>query len=117
MTRGEIWWADLGIPLGSEPGFRRPVLVIQDDAFNKSAINTVIVASITSNLHVADAPGNVRLDKKRARLSRDSVINVSQIATLDKSRFLQKVSRLADDVIQDVERGIRLVTGMNEVGE
>ena len=86
MKRGEVWWADLSEPTASEPGFRRPVLILQSDEFNRSRINTVIVAVITSNLNLAAAPGNVTLPKRSANLGRESVVNVSQIVTLDKER-------------------------------
>ncbi|TGJ98689.1 type II toxin-antitoxin system PemK/MazF family toxin [Leptospira langatensis] len=113
MIRGEIWWVDLGIPFGSEPGFKRPVLIIQDDSFNKSNINTVIVVSITSNLNLADAPGNVLLSKKDSNLSKEAVVNVSQIVTLDRERFLDKVGILKSSRMADVEEGLKLVIGLN----
>ncbi len=83
MQRGEIWWASLREPFGSEPGFRRPVLIVQDDAFNRSRIQTVIVIAITTNLELAKAPGNVLLPKKVTSLPRESVANVSQLITID----------------------------------
>ncbi|EIE03471.1 MULTISPECIES: type II toxin-antitoxin system PemK/MazF family toxin [Leptospira] len=113
MIRGEIWWVDLGIPFGSEPGFKRPVLIVQDDSFNESNINTVIVVSITSNLNLAEAPGNVILSKKDSNLSKDSVVNVSQLVTLDKERFLDKVGKLKAGKMADVEEGLRLIIGLN----
>lgn len=85
MKRGEIWWATLPPPAGFGPGFRRPVLIIQSDPFNESRISTATVAVITSNLALAEAPGNVRTGKAESRLSRPSVVNVSQILTLDKA--------------------------------
>ncbi len=109
MTRGEIWWADLGIPQGSEPGYRRPVLIVQNDAFTRSTLATVIVAPITSNLSYADAPGNVLLTKKESGLPRDSVVNVSQLTVLDRSRFEEKVKRITPKSISTVESGLRLV--------
>ncbi|PJZ68462.1 mRNA interferase MazF2 [Leptospira perolatii] len=113
MIRGEIWWVDLGIPFGSEPGFKRPVLIVQDDSFNESNINTVIVVSITSNLNLAEAPGNVILSKKDSNLSKNSVVNVSQIVTLDRERFIDKVGKLKSSKMTDIEEGLRLVTGLN----
>ena len=89
MTRGEIWWASLPAPSGSGPGYRRPVLIIQSNPFNLSRISTVIVAAITSNLSLADAPGNVRVGKADSGLSRPSVVNVSQIVTVDRSLLTQ----------------------------
>ena len=92
MRRGEIWWGHLGKPFGSEPGFRRPVLVLQADEFNRSAIQTVIVVPLTSNLDRAGAPGNVVCRPRETGLSKPSVANVSQIATVDKRR-LSEASR------------------------
>ncbi|MBK9503129.1 MAG: type II toxin-antitoxin system PemK/MazF family toxin [Leptospiraceae bacterium] len=112
MTRGEIWWVDLGIPFGSEPGFKRPVLIIQDDAFNESNISTIIVAAISSNLILAEVPGNVLLNKKESNLSKDSVVNVSQIVTLDRERFTERVGKLNPKLMANVERGIKLVVGI-----
>ena len=112
MQRGEIWWAELGEPRGSEPGYRRPVLVIQSDEFNRSRIGTVVVAAITSNLDLAPAPGNVRLARRESKLSRDSVLNVSQLLTLDR-RFLHKrIAMLPAHVIKEVESGLRLVLSL-----
>ena len=82
MQRGEIWRASLPEPQGSEPGFRRPVLIIQDDSFNESRIRTVIVVAITSNVRLAGAPGNILLDIEQSQLSRESVVNVSQVLTV-----------------------------------
>ncbi len=84
ISQGEVWWADLGEPRGSEPGFRRPVVVVQNDSFNRSKIATVVCVPLTSNLHWAQAPGNVTLSAKATGLPKDSVANVSQVVTLDK---------------------------------
>jgi mRNA interferase MazF len=94
MTRGEIWWVDLGSPFGSEPGFKRPVLIVQNDSFNESNINTIVVVPLTTNLNLAKAPGNVMLSRKDTNLSKDSIVNVSQIVTLDRERFISKASAL-----------------------
>jgi mRNA interferase MazF len=83
MIRGAIWWAELPDPIASEPGYRRPVLIIQSNAFNRSRIHTVIAAVITANLRLANAPGNVRLAASESGLPKDSVVNVSQINTSD----------------------------------
>jgi len=107
--RGEIWWADLPEPRGSEPGFRRPVLIIQADSFNRSSIRTVVVAVITSNLRLAEAPGNVLLPARVSGLPRDSVVNVSQILTLDRSFLTEKAGELSGQVLKEVNAGIRLV--------
>ena len=112
MMRGEIWWADLGVPFGSEPGFRRPVLVIQDDSFNKSKINTIVVVPLTTNLILEDAPGNVLLEKEESGLSKDSVIVVSQLGVLDKKRFIEKAAKVSKGIIEEVEYGIKLVLGI-----
>lgn len=112
IQRGDVWWADLAEPRGSEPGYRRPVLVIQSNAFNRSQIGTVIVAAITSNLALAAAPGNVRLTRRESKLSRESVVNVSQILTLD-SRFLaERVGRVSAPVLVEVEAGLRLALSL-----
>ena len=94
IQRAEIWWANLPEPRGSEPGYRRPVLVIQSDDFNRSRISTVIAIVITSNMKLAEAPGNVYLPQKLTGLSKDSVANVSQVITLDKSFLTEKVGEL-----------------------
>ena len=108
----EIWWASLPDPKGSEPAYRRPVLVVQSDAFNRSRINSVVVAAITSNVRLADAPGNVRLTRRQSKLTRDSVINVSQILTLDKRFLTERVSRLSATIWTEVESGLRLVLSL-----
>ena len=112
MRRGEIWWASLGEPHGSAPGFRRPVLVVQSNDFNESAIRTSICAAITSNMRLADAPGNVRVTRRVSGLPRDSVINVSQLITLDKQILTEKVGRLPAQSMRDVEAGIKLVLAL-----
>jgi mRNA interferase MazF len=109
VTRGEIWWADLPDPRGSEPGFRRPVLVIQADSFNRSRIQTVVVAVISSNLRLAEAPGNVLLLKKDSDLQLDSVINVSQLITLDRTFLTEAISKISGIVMSRVESGLRLI--------
>ena len=112
MRRGEIWWASLPNPQGSGPGFRRPVVVVQDDPFNESRINTVVVAAVSSNLRLSEAPGNVLLNEDESKLPRDSVINVSQILTLDKSFLTEQVSVLRPDVMASVDAGLKLVLGL-----
>lgn len=109
MRRGEIWWAELGRPRGSEPGYRRPVVVLQSNEFNESRIRTVVVASMSSNLSLAQAPGNVFCPKRTSGLSKPSVINVSQVATVDKARLAKKVAELPAGVLSEVEAGVRLV--------
>lgn len=112
LTRGQIWWADLGRPWGSAPAKRRPVLIISSDRFNDSAIATVTVASITSNLRLADAPGNVALSSGQSGLDRDSVINVSQIATLDKAVLTDEVASLDRELMNAVDAGLGLALGL-----
>jgi len=112
MQRGEIWWATLQPPVASEPGYRRPVLIIQNNDFNKSRINTVVVAILTSNLNIKDAPGNVFLAKQRTKLPKDSVANVSQVVTLDKSFLTERISRLSTDRMKHVDDGLRLVLNL-----
>ncbi|MBZ5521455.1 MAG: type II toxin-antitoxin system PemK/MazF family toxin [Acidobacteriia bacterium] len=109
MTRGEIWWADLPDPRRSEPGFRRPVLVIQANSFNRSRIQTVIVAVISSNLRLAEAPGNLLLPAGATGLPRDSVVNVSQLLTLDRAFLTEHVGKLPSRMQAEVDTGLRLV--------
>lgn len=109
MQRGDIWWADLQEPTGSGAGYRRPVLIVQSDAFTRSRIATIIVAAITSNLRLATAPGNVFLPAIESGLPKDSVINVSQIITLDKSVLDDYVGRINAQTLTQVEEGMRLV--------
>jgi len=112
VKRGEVWWADLPEPTGSEPGFRRPVLVVQADEFNRSRIRTVIAAAITSNIQLAAAPGNVTLPKRSVGLGRDSVVNVSQLVTLDKRFLTERAGRLSGAKLREVEDGIRLALAL-----
>lgn len=109
MYRGEIWWANLPDPMGSEPGYRRPVLVIQDDTFTQSQISTVIVVIITSNIRLAEAPGNVLLSRGVSGLSRDSVVNVSQIFTIDKTFLAERIGSLPDYLQEEIDEGLRAV--------
>jgi mRNA interferase MazF len=112
MKRGEIWWASLPIPTGSGPGLRRPVLVIQSNPFNDSRIATVIVAVVTSNLSLAEAPGNVRIGKSESGLVKPSVINVSQIITIDRSILTKRVRAVPSLIMQRVDEGVHLVLGL-----
>ena len=109
MRRGEIWWASLPEPTGSGPGYRRPVVIAQADSFNQSRIRTVIIAAITSNLRLAEAPGNVLLRARESRLKRDSVVNVSQLLTLDRSLLTTRIGRLPPVQLQQFAEGLRLV--------
>jgi mRNA interferase MazF len=109
VKRGEIWLANLPVPLGAEPGYRRPVLILSSNRFNSSTIRTVVVAVFTSNLRLAQAPGNVYFAKEETGLDQDSVLNVSQLLTVDKTFFEQRVSHLPPELMQNVATGIRLV--------
>ncbi len=108
IRRGEIWWANLPEPVGSEPGYRRPVLVIQSNEFNRSRIATVIAVVVTSNVRLAQAPGNVFLSARQSKLPQDSVANVSQVLTVDKNFLTEKVSMLPVYLLEQVEKGLRL---------
>jgi mRNA interferase MazF len=112
MQRGEIWWANLPEPVGSGPGYRRPVLVIQADPFTRSRIKTVIVAVITKNTALAKAPGNALLPAQDSGLELDSVVNVSQIITLDKTLLTEYVGSLPFALMTKVDAGLRLVIGL-----
>ena len=112
VERGDIWWADLGEPEGSEPGFRRPVLIVQADAFNRSRLQTVIVVGLTSNLRVVEAPGNVLMPAKVTGLPKDSVANVSQVMTLDREFLTEKVGRLRGPLLKTLDNGLRLVLAL-----
>lgn len=112
IERGEVWWADLGEPDGSEPGFRRPVVIVQSDAFNRSRLRTVIAVVLTTNLRLLDAPGNVLIPAKASGLPKDSVANVSQLITLDRDFLLERAGRLRGQPLKDLESGLRLVLGL-----
>ena len=109
VKRGEIWWAELQEPVGSGPGYKRPLLIIQSNEFNKSKINTTIAAIITSNIRLSAAPGNVILSVKRSKLPKESVINVSQIITIDKSFLTEKIHTLSNKFMAQVDEGVKLV--------
>lgn len=112
IERGEIWWADLGEPRGSSPGFKRPVLIIQSDFFNRTKINTLVAAIITTNLLLAKMPGNVLLSEKAGGLKQESVLNVSQIFTLDRNDLLEYVGALSAKKMEQVDTGLRLVLSL-----
>ncbi len=111
IAQGDVWWAELAEPSGSEPGFRRPVVVVQSDAFNRSRIAAVVCVALTSNLRWADAPGNVRLTARQTGLPRDSVANVSQLVTLDRSALIERVGALPAKKLELVLLGIDVVLG------
>ena len=109
MIRGEIWWADLPKPIGSLPGKRRPVLVIQSDQINRSSIATVIVAAITSNMDLGKLPGNLLLEKGDSNLGKSSVVNFSRIFTVDKSWLTESVGMLSKSIRRSIDSKLRLV--------
>ena len=108
-AQGEVWWADLAEPSGSEPGFRRPVVVVQGDAFNRSRIATVVCVALTSNLRWADAPGNVLLTARATGLPKDSVANVSQPVTLDRASLSEHAGSLPPAKLDLILYGIDVV--------
>ena len=109
MIRGEIWWVDFGEPFGSEPGWMRPAVIVQSNDFNKSQMHTTIVIPITSNLRLADFPGNYLLLKTDSKLSKDSVIVTPQIAVIDKMRLIEKISVLTNFIMNKISDGIKLL--------
>ena len=109
ISQGDVWWAALGEPAGSEPGYRRPVVVVQGDSFNRSRISTVVCIPLTSNLRLADAPGNVLLERDTTGLTKDSVANVSQPVTLDRTSLTERVGTLPSAKVELVLSGIDVV--------
>jgi mRNA interferase MazF len=109
VERGEIWWADLGEPEGSEPGIRRPMLIVQSNGFNLSRISTTIAVVMTSNLRRAEAPGNVFVPASDSGLPKDSVANVSQVVTLNKSAFVERAGKLGPRYMRAINEGLKLV--------
>jgi mRNA interferase MazF len=109
MKRGEIWWASLTSPDGSGPGYRRPVLIVQANSFNESRISTILVAVITSNLALAQAPGNVRISKSDSGLPKASVANISQVLTIDRQFFTERIGALPGRIMDRVNEGLKLV--------
>ena len=109
MRRGEIWWASFPVPAASAPGYRRPVLVVQSNAFNESKIHTVIVLALTTNMHLASAPGNVRITRRQSGLQKDSVVNVSQIMTVNRSMLTEKAGELTELKLEEIAKGLRRI--------
>ncbi len=112
INRGEIWWAELREPAGSVPGYRRPLVIIQSNDFNKSRINTIIAVVLTSNIRLADSPGNVMLSKKLTGLPKDSVANVSRVVTIDKSFLADCSGSLSPGIMKRIDDGLRLVLSL-----
>jgi mRNA interferase MazF len=111
IGQGEVWWANLSDPEGSAPGFRRPVVVVQGDSFNRSRIATVICVALTSNVKLAEAPGNVPLSPRATGLDRESVANVSQIVTLDRASLVERTGKLPTQKLGLILDGIDVVLG------
>jgi mRNA interferase MazF len=112
IERGQIWWVDLSEPRGSAPGFRRPMLVVSADPYNRSRIATVVCVSVTSNVRLGDAPGNVTLDRGAGGLPKESVVNVSQIVTLNKDDLQEQIGELGSPEMRLVEAGLRQVLAL-----
>ena len=109
VRQGQVWWLDMGIPFGSEPGYRRPFVVVQNNLFNRSRLQTVVMCAVTTNLRLADAPGNVLLDAGEAQLREAGVVNISQLVTIDRRRLMQKIGDLSDPKMQAVLEGVNLL--------
>ncbi len=109
IRQGDVFWVDLGEPSGSEPGYRHSLVVIQNNVFNLSRINTVVVCAVTSNLKRAEAPGNVLLERQEANLPRQSVVNVSQIFTVDKGDLVEKIGTLSPHRVREILSGVLLL--------
>ena len=112
IQRGDVWWASLPEPVGSEPGYRRPLLIVQADSFNQSRIQTVLGVSLTTNLRLAEAPGNLLLTSRQTGLPKDCVANVSQIVAADRRVLTERVSVLPPPLMEKIEAGLRLVLGL-----
>ena len=115
ISQGDVYWIDLPAPSGSAPGYLRPYVVIQNNVFNRSRINTVVVCALTSNLKRAAAPGNVLLEPREANLPKQSVVNVSQIFTVDKSQLGEKIGTLSSKRVHEILDGIRLLLEPREL--
>jgi len=109
IRQGDVYWIDFGIPSGSGPGYRHPHVVVQNDVVNASRIGTVVLCSLTSNLKWAKAPGNILLMKGEANLTKDSVVNVTQIVTVDKSLLSEKIGTLGSSRVEQIVQGLRLL--------
>jgi mRNA interferase MazF len=112
VKRGEVWWVDFGVPLGSEPGWQRPAVVVSSDLFNRSGIATVLVAAITSAMHREEAPGNVTMPAGSAGLPKPSVVNVSSLGVIDRSRLIERTGAVTTEVMTDIDDGLRLVLSL-----
>jgi mRNA interferase MazF len=115
IKQGDIYWIDFGIPEGSEPGYKHPHVVIQNNIFNASKINTVVICALTSNLKRAKAPGNVLLKKGEGNLKKDSVVNISQIITVDKLNLIEKIGSLSSSRVKQIIEGVKLLIEPREI--
>ena len=115
IEQGEIYWVDLGEPSGSAPGYRHPHIVIQNNLFNSSNINTVVMCALTSNLKRGLSPGNVVLKKGEANLPKKSVVNITQIYTVDKDDLFEKIGKINDERLKEILLGIQLLTEPREL--
>ncbi|OIO01096.1 type II toxin-antitoxin system PemK/MazF family toxin [Candidatus Desantisbacteria bacterium CG_4_10_14_0_8_um_filter_48_22] len=115
INQGDVFWAFLGRPIGSEPGYRHPITIIQSDIFNHSPINTVVACLLTSKLQRAGSPGNVLLTKGEANLPKSSVVNISQIVTVDKSMLIEKIGTLSRQRVIEIIKGIHLLIDPREL--
>jgi mRNA interferase MazF len=113
LLRGEIWWVDFGTPFGSEPGYRRPAIVVQTDAVNGSAIRTVLIVPLTRTLDWTGAPGNVLCRSKATGLKHPSVANVSQMGVVDRRRLVEKVGEIPTALLRQVDEGMKLILGLS----
>ena len=114
MIRGDLWWADYGEPFGSEPGYRRPVIIFQIDYFNKSKINTLIVIPLTTNILMAEVPGNVFLEKNETKLRKDSVVLTLQIGVIDRQRLVERISRINKSTMEKIEESLAFILGIKK---
>ncbi|MCL2380119.1 MAG: type II toxin-antitoxin system PemK/MazF family toxin [Treponema sp.] len=115
MIRGELWWVDLGVPFGSGSGFRRPVVILQNDFFNKSQIKTTIILPLSTNMILADAPGNIIITKKESKLNKNSVIILSQVKAVDRARLIEKISKIDRTIMEKIENNIMFILGINRI--
>ncbi len=115
IRQGDIFWADLGAPQGSEPGYRHPYVVIQNNVFNQSKINTTVVCALTSNLKRARSPGNVLLQRGEGNIKKDSVVNISQIITVDKSDLVEKIGSISPSRIKEIIEGVKFLIEPREI--
>jgi len=115
LKQGDIFWIDFGEPKGSAPGYRHPCVIIQNNVFNESKIASVVVCALTSNLKRIRAPGNVLIRKGEGNLTKDSVVNISQIATVDKTDLVEKIGSLSKLKIADIIDGVKLLIEPREV--